>query len=139
MPLTLIITCCSICHVRVVGRPLYPAFDMEILEPSEKILLRYYPEFLSSITQDSSLNEVSHANHLEEVLWERIGLLEDLLPAIQHGPLNPNVWEEDDDAEIDGPLNPNVWEEDDDADMDGPLNPIVWEEDDDVAIDGGLL
>ncbi|KAL8500107.1 hypothetical protein ACS0TY_019923 [Phlomoides rotata] len=87
-----------ICHVRVVGRPLFPAFDMAILnESSEKIMLIYYPEFFSSINLDSSVDELTHRSLLEEELLERIGLLEELLPVIQHGPLNPIVWEEEDD------------------------------------------
>lgn len=70
-----------------------------------KMLLKYHPEFLSSIMQNSSNNEVSHSRHLEEeMLWERIGLLEELLPVIQHGPLNPIAWEEDDDPEVNGHL-----------------------------------
>lgn len=92
-----IIARCSVCYVRVLGRPLFPAFDMEILEPNGKFLLKYYPENLNCVLQNSSRNEIPHLRHLEEeMLWERIGLLEDLLRGIQQGPNNPFVWEEDD-------------------------------------------
>ncbi|KAL6582246.1 hypothetical protein OROMI_006260 [Orobanche minor] len=37
------------CHAQGRGRPLFPAFDLEVIEPKGKMLLRYHPEFLSSI------------------------------------------------------------------------------------------
>lgn len=71
---------------------------MEILEPNGKFLLKYYPENLNCILQNSSRNKIPHLRHLEEeMLLERIGLLEDLLRGIQQGPYNPLVWEEDED------------------------------------------
>lgn len=95
----------SVCYVGVLGRPLFPAFGMEILEPYGKLLLKYYPEYLSSVLQNSSSNQVPHLLQLdEEMLLERIGLLEDLLRGIQQGPNNPFIWDEDDDDGINGGL-----------------------------------
>ncbi|KAL3814871.1 hypothetical protein ACJIZ3_016139 [Penstemon smallii] len=88
-------------YIRVLGRPLYPAFDIEILEPhGGKPLLKYYPENLSYVLKSSSSDEIPHLRHLEEeMLWERIGLLENLLRSIQQGPHNPLVWDEDEEEE----------------------------------------
>ncbi|KAI3449161.1 hypothetical protein Pfo_005826 [Paulownia fortunei] len=88
-----------VCYARVLGRPLYPAFDMEIVEPYGKLLLTYYPENLNSLLQSSSGDEIPHLRRLEEeMLWERISLLENLLRGIQEGPNNPFVWNEHGDA-----------------------------------------
>ncbi|KAI3444606.1 hypothetical protein Pfo_001271 [Paulownia fortunei] len=92
-----------VCYVRVLGRPLFPAFDIEILEPCGKLLLKHYHEYLSSVLENSSSDDVPHLRRLEEeMLWERIGLLEDLLRGIQQGPNNPFIWDEDDDDGING-------------------------------------
>ncbi|PIN16220.1 hypothetical protein CDL12_11130 [Handroanthus impetiginosus] len=86
-----------VCHVRVLGRPLFPAFDVDILEPDGKLLLKCYPENLCSVLKSSSINEVPHLRHLEEeMMWERIGLLGELL----QGPNNPIIFDEDDDEEV---------------------------------------
>lgn len=34
---------CSVSHVEVIGGRLFPGFDIEILEPSGKIVLKYFP------------------------------------------------------------------------------------------------
>ncbi|KAL0397851.1 UNVERIFIED_CONTAM: F-box protein [Sesamum calycinum] len=94
-----------VCYVRVLGRPLFPAFEMDMVEPDGKLLLKYYPENLTSALQSSSSTEVPRLRHLEaEMLAERLGLLEDLLRGIQQGPNNPFIWDEDDDDEINGGL-----------------------------------
>ncbi|KAK3008623.1 hypothetical protein RJ639_013810 [Escallonia herrerae] len=38
------LACCSISHVQVVGRPLLPAFDVEVLDPSGRCALKYNPK-----------------------------------------------------------------------------------------------
>ncbi|KAL0379582.1 UNVERIFIED_CONTAM: F-box protein [Sesamum angustifolium] len=94
-----------VCYVRVLGRPLFPAFEMDMVEPDGKLLLKYYPENLTSALQSSSSTEVPRLRHLEaEMLAERLGLLEDLLRGIQQGPNNPFIWDEDDEDEINGGL-----------------------------------
>ncbi|KAL0428931.1 UNVERIFIED_CONTAM: F-box protein [Sesamum radiatum] len=94
-----------VCYVRVLGRPLFPAFEMDMVEPDGKLLLKYYPENLTSVLQSSSSTEVPRLRHLEaEMLAERLGLLEDLLRGIQQGPNNPFIWDEDEDDEINGGL-----------------------------------
>lgn len=88
-----------ICYVRVLGRPLFPAFDIELVEPYRKFLLKQYSENLSLVLQASPSNEIPRMRRFEEdMLWERIGLLENLLRGIQQGPNNnPFVWDEDED------------------------------------------
>lgn len=93
-----------VCHVRVLGRPLYAAFDVEILEPHGKFLLKYSPEALSSVLKSTSSDEIPHMRQLEEkMMWDRVSLLEILLRGIQHGPNNPVVEvggdEEDEDMD----------------------------------------
>ncbi|GAA0159620.1 hypothetical protein LIER_16353 [Lithospermum erythrorhizon] len=46
-----------VAHIRVIGHPLFPAFDQGMLEPSEKILLKYYPEALRQTLQKTSDGE----------------------------------------------------------------------------------
>ncbi|XP_073125637.1 F-box protein At4g00755-like isoform X2 [Henckelia pumila] len=87
-----------ICYVRVLGRPLFPAFDVEPVEPYRKFLLKHYPKNLIFALQSSPSNEIpTMRRYEEEMLWERIGLLENLLRGIQQGPNNPFIWDEDDD------------------------------------------
>ncbi|KAK4418691.1 F-box protein [Sesamum alatum] len=94
-----------VCYVRVLGRPLFPAFEMDMVEPDRKLSLKYYPENLTAVLESSSSTEVPRLRHLEaEMLAERLGLLEDLLRGIQQGPNNPFIWDEDEDDEINGGL-----------------------------------
>ncbi|CAA3000508.1 Hypothetical predicted protein [Olea europaea subsp. europaea] len=93
-----------VCHVRVLGRPVHPAFDIEILEPHGKLLLKYYPEALSSVLKSVSSDEIPHMRQLEEkTMWERVSFLDILLRGIQHGPTNPGVLgdEEEEDEDMD--------------------------------------
>ncbi|KAL2460731.1 F-box protein [Abeliophyllum distichum] len=91
-----------VCHVRVLGRPLYPAFDVEILKPHENFLLKYIPEALSSVLKSFSRDEIPLLRQLEDKMkWERVSLLENLLRGIQHGPNNPFGWGDEDDEELD--------------------------------------
>ena len=39
-----LLVCRSVAHVQVVGRPLSPTFDVEVLDSSGKCNLKYYPE-----------------------------------------------------------------------------------------------
>lgn len=92
-----------ICYVRVLGRPLFPAFDIELVEPDRKFLLKHYPKNLSSVLQASPSNETPNMRLFEEeMLWERIALLENLLRGIQQGPNYPFIWGEDEDDDING-------------------------------------
>ncbi|KAL2485377.1 F-box protein [Abeliophyllum distichum] len=69
-----------VCHVRVLGRPLYPAFHVEILEPHENFMLKYIPEALSSVLKSFSSDEIPLLRQLEDKMkWERVSLLENLL------------------------------------------------------------
>lgn len=45
---------CSVSHVKVVGRPLGPAFDMEVLEPSQEFVLKYNREVCRCMLQSLS-------------------------------------------------------------------------------------
>ncbi|XP_051122681.1 F-box protein At4g00755-like [Andrographis paniculata] len=85
-----------VCYVRVLGRPLFPAFDIEIQGPEQQLLLKYCPERIGLVLESSPSSQVPHFRHLEEeMLWERIGLLEDLLRGIQQGPNNPFRLDDD--------------------------------------------
>ncbi|KAG8363350.1 hypothetical protein BUALT_Bualt19G0013300 [Buddleja alternifolia] len=48
-----------ICYVRVLGLPLKPAFDIDILNPSGNFLLKYYPDSVESLLGISSNYENS--------------------------------------------------------------------------------
>lgn len=90
------------CHVRVLGRPVYPAFDVEILEPHGKLLLKYNPEALSSVLKSVSSDDIPHMRQLEEkMMWERVSLLDILLRGIQHGPTNLGVFGDEEDEDMD--------------------------------------
>ncbi|CAA3000513.1 F-box At4g00755-like isoform X5 [Olea europaea subsp. europaea] len=47
-------------HVRVLGRPLYPAFDVVIIAPRGKLLLKYNPMAFSSVLKSVSIDEITH-------------------------------------------------------------------------------
>lgn len=58
--MTLITKHCSVDHVRVLGRPLYPAFDVVIIAPRGKLLLKYNPMAFSSVLKSVSIDEITH-------------------------------------------------------------------------------
>ncbi|KAL6569467.1 hypothetical protein OROMI_013981 [Orobanche minor] len=74
-----------VCFVRALGRSLFPAFDMEVLEPYgfKKLVLKHDLEKLSGLLESSSVEDILHSPHVEEEVWGRIGLLEDLLRGFQ--------------------------------------------------------
>ncbi|CDP08883.1 unnamed protein product [Coffea canephora] len=67
-------------HVKVLGRPLSPAFHVEILEPSGKFLLKYCPHALQHTLQ-SKEPELAPMPIIatEDVFWGRVGLLQYLV------------------------------------------------------------
>ncbi|XP_027115094.1 F-box protein At4g00755 [Coffea arabica] len=67
-------------HVKVMGRPLSPAFHVEILEPSGKFLLKYCPHALQHTLQ-SEEPELAPMPIIatEDVFWGRVGLLQYLV------------------------------------------------------------
>ncbi|KAL6499311.1 hypothetical protein OROHE_025974 [Orobanche hederae] len=74
-----------VCFVRALGRSLFPAFDMEVLEPYgfKKLVLKHDLEKLSGLLESSSVEDILHLPHVEEEMWGQIGLLEDLLRGFQ--------------------------------------------------------
>ncbi|OIT04517.1 PREDICTED: F-box protein At4g00755-like isoform X1 [Nicotiana attenuata] len=92
-----------VCHVKALGRPLCPAFDIEILEPSGKFMLRYNPEvfrwMLQSFSEDSNMSPVSS----EEEVVEHVGLM-GFLVGDYHPVIGAMEW--DDDDEMDEPVQP---------------------------------
>lgn len=88
-------------HVKVMGGSLSPAFDIEILEPSGKFVLKYNPEafpwMLQSLSEDSNMSPMSS----EEEPAEDVDVMGFLLHGY-HGGFGPMVWEDDDD-EMDEP------------------------------------
>lgn len=77
---------CSVCYVRVLGQSLSPAFDIQMAEQHGKFVLTYHPEKLPSILQATKDGAPCLQLLEEEMLWDRIGLLEDLLRGMQGRP-----------------------------------------------------
>ncbi|KAI7731938.1 hypothetical protein M8C21_008950 [Ambrosia artemisiifolia] len=48
-----------VCHVQVVGRPLSPAFDVDIMDPTGKCTLKYYPDAENCCSPVKSEGEAS--------------------------------------------------------------------------------
>ncbi|CAN4125060.1 unnamed protein product [Withania somnifera] len=82
-------------NVKVMGGPLCPAFDIEILEPSGKFVLKYNREvfrwMLQSFSEDSNMSPMS-----EEEVVEHVDFMGFLLQAY-HGDVGPMVWDDDED------------------------------------------
>ncbi|KAL7121265.1 hypothetical protein ACP275_02G172400 [Erythranthe tilingii] len=92
-----------VCYVRVLGQPLSPAFEINKVEPNGNMELNYYPEKLKSVMENSSVSAPTNLQQLEEnILWDRIGLLEDLLRGMQDGVLPVLEDFPDLDADVDG-------------------------------------
>ncbi|CAI9101707.1 OLC1v1039099C1 [Oldenlandia corymbosa var. corymbosa] len=96
-----------IAHVKVLGQPLSPAFNVEVVEPSGKFVLKYFPELLPQTLLSASKDREQEAapTHLvasEEMLWGHVGLLEYLVGG---------GLEEDDDDEAGG------WDEENEMDQ----------------------
>lgn len=90
---------CSMCYARAAGRPMYPAFKIEKAEPDGKPSLMYYPNDLNAVMTDISCCKSPHLCTLEEeMLLERIHVLEDLFRRLQGGFFNLNGEEEEDDG-----------------------------------------
>ncbi|KAL3536875.1 hypothetical protein ACH5RR_000241 [Cinchona calisaya] len=92
-------------HVKVLGRPLSPAFHIEILEPSGKFLLKYYHDGLHHTLQSSSNGKEPEPAPMrlltaEEMLRERVGLLQYLVGGNRQDD-DALDWD-DDENEMDG-------------------------------------
>ncbi|KAK6162453.1 hypothetical protein DH2020_002294 [Rehmannia glutinosa] len=77
----------------------FSAFDMEVLEPcgNKKFVLKHYPENLNAVLEKTPDDDDPHLRQPEEeMLWDRLGLLEDLLRGIRQGPNNAVFQDEDD-------------------------------------------
>lgn len=84
-------------HVKVLGRPLSPAFDVEVLESRGKFLLKYSPDALPRTLEISSSSKDSESTNVrlvtsEDMLWNHVGLLQYLVGENQ---------QDDDAAELD--------------------------------------
>lgn len=68
-------------HVQVIGRPLFPAFDVDIIESSGKFTLKYYPEVLSrTMSTGNSDPMINPSVGEEDRVWEHLeGLVEFLM------------------------------------------------------------
>lgn len=70
---------CSISHVKVLGRPLSPAFDVEVIDSCGKFLLVYSPDALPHILETSSNGKDPDTStntsllNSEDMLWFRRG------------------------------------------------------------------
>lgn len=83
--------------MKVLGRPLSPAFDVEVLESRGKFLLKYSPDALPRTLEISSSSKDSESTNVrlvtsEDMLWNHVGLLQYLVGENQ---------QDDDAAELD--------------------------------------
>lgn len=60
--------CSSVCHVQVVGRPLSPAFEIDMDNASEGSVLKYFPEKRNTCTSLENESNRWHAFSLRERL-----------------------------------------------------------------------
>ena len=73
----------SVCHVEVVGRPLLPEYDVDIIDQSGKCILKYFPNLHES---SSTSGEMGHSHgraitsrvvrrgvhELEHIVWHTL-------------------------------------------------------------------
>ncbi|XP_022872564.1 F-box protein At4g00755-like isoform X1 [Olea europaea var. sylvestris] len=86
-----------VCYVRVLGRPLSPAFELQGLEKSGDLQLKYNPEAFHSVLKSFSHEEETDTAEPEEgARWEHVRQLENLLQ-IQSIPSHQFVWNDDED------------------------------------------
>ena len=80
----------------MLGQSLFPEFDVEILEPSGKFVLKYYP--LGQNRPPPVLPYSHHANSPNLLLPENLRDLEQLLNMLNgNAPdLDPYDWDDDD-------------------------------------------
>nr|GLL40662.1 F-box protein At4g00755-like [Ipomoea trifida] len=91
-----------VCHVKVLGRPLSPAFEIEMLEQSGKFSMVYSPETLKPMLQSLGEGEDHEASsRLSEQEVRHIGFLGYLLGGYQP---DGELLEWDDNEEIDAAL-----------------------------------
>lgn len=60
--------CRSVCYIRVLGRPLSPTFELQVLKKSGQLQLKYNPEAFSSILTRFSHEETDTVEPEEEIL-----------------------------------------------------------------------
>ncbi|KAJ8565421.1 hypothetical protein K7X08_007997 [Anisodus acutangulus] len=85
-------------HVRVVGRPLGPAFDVEVLDPSQEFVLKYNRDVLGCMLQSLSNGGHQDSNMpptLSEELVVDAGIVEYFLQNHQPG-IELMGWDDDD-------------------------------------------
>lgn len=89
-------------HVQVLGRPLTPAFDVDILGPSGKFSLKYDREALPHTLQNDSLPTPSSVASLpEHRIWGHLGgFLQFIMPINEQGAELIEL-EDDEDNELD--------------------------------------
>ncbi|KAL8119126.1 hypothetical protein AgCh_016582 [Apium graveolens] len=82
-------------HVEVIGRPLFPAFDIDFTESSGKFTLKYYPEVLSqTMTTGNSDPMINPSVGEEDRVWEHLeGLVEFLMQRNADDNINLIGWD----------------------------------------------
>lgn len=96
-------------HVKVLGRPLSPAFQVEVLEPSGKLLLKYFSDELARTLQPSNNGKDPETTNVrlltsEEMLWGRVGLLQYLVSENNQLQEHAIDWDDDDENEVEQQL-----------------------------------
>lgn len=86
-----------------------PAFQVEVLEPSGKLLLKYFSDELARTLQPSNNGKDPETTNVrlltsEEMLWGRVGLLQYLVS--ENNQLHENAidWDDDDENEVEQQL-----------------------------------
>lgn len=82
-------------HVQVIGRPLFPAFDVDIIESSGKFTLKYYPEALPRTMLTGNSDPMTNLTvRAEDRVWEHLeGLVQFLMQGNPDDDLNFIEWD----------------------------------------------
>ncbi|KAL3640932.1 hypothetical protein CASFOL_015900 [Castilleja foliolosa] len=89
-------------HVQALGRLLYPAFDMEAIEPYgfKKLVLKHVPEDLAPFLESTPNHDILHLRHLQDVAVSHQINWDVLVRGFERG-ANVNAFLDSDDDDLD--------------------------------------
>ncbi|KAL3618675.1 hypothetical protein CASFOL_037494 [Castilleja foliolosa] len=89
-------------HVQALGRLLYPAFDVEVIEPYgfKKLVLKHVPEDLAPFLESTPNHDILHLRHLQDVAISHQLNWDVLVRGFEQGP-NVNAFLDGDDDDLD--------------------------------------